>query len=380
MRRLTIVEPYDHHEVVSYLLQVLPDAWQAQLLCSESVANRLRTSRMLHRADVEILGRGPVHLELRKHLELLENADLLLASTLQLDPRPARVLTDLDIPRVLVVHDANYAFDESARLSRGILDRLRRSRWRARGWWRRPGVTVADWHGLVVGRDSMPRGSALDRGLEVVPTLATPFACAPVQPLGADPIPPSRALRIALTGGLDRRRRDYQPVWAALKRLRRPFEISSGQSLGAGGKAILRQLTALSAYRPAHQMAREPDVGDGYEDMLAWADVLVHPIRAITSFATVLERYGASKVSGSENDQIRSGTFGIYPADYPVRDELKAMSASYTSGEHLADLLECFTPVPGSPTECLSSAYQTTRWGIFLDRVIRNHRVTKHSQ
>ena len=61
---------------------------------------------------------------------------------------------------------------------------------------------------------------------------------------------------------------------------------------------------------------------DTFDEMLDRADLLFFPIKSTTRFKIFEEKYGSSKISGSENDFIRFGKPSLLPDFYPLKSEL----------------------------------------------------------
>lgn len=75
-----------------------------------------------------------------------------------------------------------------------------------------------------------------------------------------------------------------------------------------------------------------------FDKMLAEADVLFFPIKEFTRFKIFEEKYGYSKISGSENDFIRFGKASFFPSFYPINSDL---IISY-SHQNLIEKLDVF--------------------------------------
>lgn len=151
-------------------------------------------------------------------------------------------------------------------------------------------------------------------------------------------------IRITVPGAVDQRRRDYQLLLSAWKRvipkLNRRVELSLlGKTKGRYGRKIVNAFRDLQSdkfnFRSYLNRLQQLE----FNEVMRSTDLLASPIILDTRYKIYREKYGFSKISGIETDVIRYGVPAIIPSGYPLDEKLKPIIDGYNSLESLSDLL-----------------------------------------
>lgn len=82
---------------------------------------------------------------------------------------------------------------------------------------------------------------------------------------------------------------------------------------------------------------------DTFDEMLDRSDLLFFPIKSTTRFKIFEEKYGSSKISGSENDFIRFGKPALLPDFYPLKSDLLMLYNIENLEERLDGFIEDYS-------------------------------------
>jgi len=131
--------------------------------------------------------------------------------------------------------------------------------------------------------------------------------------------------RILIPGTPEFKRKDFESIeklisWAENQN----FQIQ----IDFAGKAPAYMYSTLDALKNRENSSlkinyfKEFLSNDTFDEMLDRADLLFFPIKTSTRYKIFEEKYGSSKISGSENDFIRFGKPALLPDFYPLNSEL----------------------------------------------------------
>jgi len=178
---------------------------------------------------------------------------------------------------------------------------------------------------------------------------------------------PTNIRYLTITGTIDERRKDYELVVQVFKELlpniQQPLYLTLlGKPKGPYGQRIINQLHNLSQTYELFQLRtyqkRVPQ--HEFNTVMQQTDLLLAPIRLNTRYKIYHEQYGYTKISGSESDVIRYGKAAIFPADYPIENEMKTLVKTYGSMQDLSLLLLKFVNNP--------EAFQTKEAQYYLEK------------
>lgn len=155
----------------------------------------------------------------------------------------------------------------------------------------------------------------------------------------------SGVICIAITGGIDTNRKDYESVYQAfsksMERFTKPVHLKFlGKPKGEQGKTIVEKFEQLQTegFRFSYNKTFIP--AEEYDQQFSDVDFLIAPIRVNTNYRVFREIYGQSKMSGIENDIIANKKPALITHDYSLPEELKTVCTSYNTNEGLSLLLE----------------------------------------
>lgn len=134
----------------------------------------------------------------------------------------------------------------------------------------------------------------------------------------------NQTLVVVIPGGVSQKRRDYQKVFATIKKLEdlyntgvqnKPIEFVF---LGKAKNAELDQITNLQRslqYIKITYFAERVSQED-FDHWMQKADVLWCPIQEETEFFSLKEVYGKTKMTGNLGDAIKYGKPAVFPKNY----------------------------------------------------------------
>lgn len=146
--------------------------------------------------------------------------------------------------------------------------------------------------------------------------------------------------------------------------LSRPRDIAVVRKLAARLPRTVELITHPEYVSPDH-----------YDGALRDCTAIIIPHRGRVPYAGYAEYGGRTKISGSENDQIRAGKPALVDARYRGMECLAACQHAYRSGRELAGLLtDLMPPSPLSacslPPEIQLDGHRA-QWTTFLNQVTR---------
>ncbi|MGX7667967.1 hypothetical protein [Flavobacterium pedocola] len=132
--------------------------------------------------------------------------------------------------------------------------------------------------------------------------------------------PLSDSINIVMPGNVSNRRKDVALLFSILPKLQPKAKLHFTFLGKPENENVLQQLEQLKTKCAAdisltHYQQFIP--WEEYSRVIAKAHLLLCPIKEHTSFYWVDERYGSTKVSGSEADCIYNGKIGLFPTSYP---------------------------------------------------------------
>lgn len=155
---------------------------------------------------------------------------------------------------------------------------------------------------------------------------------------------PTQTVHISIIGSIDKRRRDYDSVYCALKTIipktKQPIQLHLlGKPNGTYGKNIIKKFNSLCGPKFNITFSNEFVSQEKLENTLAQTDFLIIPIKEKTRHTIYTEFYGLTKISGSMNDIIKYGLPAIIPSFYPIDVDLSPATLPYTTS-NLAKQIE----------------------------------------
>jgi len=134
----------------------------------------------------------------------------------------------------------------------------------------------------------------------------------------------NKVLLVIIPGGVSQKRRDYQKVFAAIRKLEDLY-CAGVQSksiefvfLGMAKKTELKQITELEdslQYINITYFTERVSQAD-FDRWMQKADVLWCPIQEETEFFSQKEIYGKTKMTGNLGDAIKFGKAAVFPENY----------------------------------------------------------------
>jgi hypothetical protein len=174
--------------------------------------------------------------------------------------------------------------------------------------------------------------------------------CLPFSALSEPPQYPAESdnFTIAVTGGVDKTRKDYTVLLAAIRLFiyHNPQTHLTLMFLGRvkGSKAlrILHPFKSLEngIFKVDYQMGYLPD--EEFKIKMQKVHLLVAPIQLQAHHKIHREVYGLTKISGTENDILRFQRPCILPLAYAISDDLKRVTETYQDAETLCTAIAQF--------------------------------------
>ncbi len=125
------------------------------------------------------------------------------------------------------------------------------------------------------------------------------------------------ATTIVIPGTVSQQRRDYQHVFSVLKNAK-PEDKYEFAFLGKASGNELEQLKGLRLSQNINIHYFEEKIPSSeFQKWMEKANVLWCPIQKETSFFSVKEIYGSTKMTGNLGDAIQFGKAAVFPRDYP---------------------------------------------------------------
>ena len=352
--RIAIVERYGHRSDVEYLVEVLGKDHELRVYGNPIVG---------HRISDDLFAGGPDAVD-------PHGFDVVIVVTLTVDPRPWLQLAKSRVPLIALIHNANWHFaSKLERVDIGIAMLLRQWGWRMRSFTAERRGVLDHFAGLVFPSVDI----AADHHDRVrVPCLGLPWAL-PHSDQQSSSAPGLAHYIIA--GRVDERFRDYGPVVEALHLLG-SSSIMRLELLGAPShprdKGVLSSFAERlpeSVELITHDRYVSPDE---YDAALRGCTAIINPHRGRVPYAGYAEYGGRTKISGSENDQIRSRRPALTDARYRGMSCLASCQRSYRNGQELAAEIVALGAAPADcemPVE-VEIDWQRMQWSAFLTEVI----------
>ena len=128
-------------------------------------------------------------------------------------------------------------------------------------------------------------------------------------------------LVVVIPGGVSQKRRDYTYIFNTIQKLNtgRPCQFVF---LGKANGHELKQLENLSGKLPENTEVTyfsERVSSEDFEQWMQKADVLWCPIQQDTTFFSMKETYGLTKMTGNLGDAIAYGKLAVFPGNYPSK-------------------------------------------------------------
>lgn len=136
------------------------------------------------------------------------------------------------------------------------------------------------------------------------------------------------AIRVAIPGSVDFRRRDYKRVFNTIIHFKNDVTVilvgkASGEALDIVLKMQAKLPTCVKLIYYKHTLSEKE-----YEDNLKNAHVLWSPLQTATCFMGIKEYYGKTKVTGNKNDAIKYGKPLIMPFSSNIQEDFIFIESS----------------------------------------------------
>ncbi len=128
--------------------------------------------------------------------------------------------------------------------------------------------------------------------------------------------PQNKIPKIVISGAVSQKRRDYKGVLEKLKSFKQKAEIVF---LGKAAGEELQMLKNFEKEKPEHisiQYFTEKVPSKIFDEEMKSADVFWCPVQQETSFFSIKEIYGETKMSGNIGDAIKYGKPSIFPKNF----------------------------------------------------------------
>lgn len=364
VRTLSILELYEHIEIVEYMLLAAPVEYELRLYILPEVRTQLDAS-LLEKCTVNS---HPNKIVLVNQLCLeADEYTRTIVLTRNIDYRIFSPVFNLALKPILFVHDSRFGFASSAILDYSWRSRLRRLKWKFQGAWPRSLLSEEkDWAGFVVSTSKA--ADFLSRNGEERPVLSIPFAVWPEQ-YEALVSGKRHPLKVVVPGSVDPLHRDYELIADSFRMYAgAPLELSiPGIIRGKGGEEALRIISeSLPAQVKFSGSSRQNVLY--YQNELRDADFLLLPIRRVVKYATQFEFAGVTKGIGAIEDQIRYGKRALISSDVPSWSDLSSWQIRFGNALDLQNALESLAEFEAMSTAPAAFRQNEVRlkWSAFL--------------
>ena len=362
--RIAVLELYEHWELIGYLREAL--AWaDCDYYLSEVVAARPEAAGL---RSVRVVGTRQRREAVAEAVSPSRGADIVLVCTRNVEQAPWYALAQVTAPVVLVLHDARFSFSRAPILAPGLLNRLRRVRWRLAGDW--SARTLNPGHPFVAFVTSAPGGQAYLRSEGVTEdVLAVPFA---YWPTPTTPAADHDLRSVVVPGSIDPEHRDYEAVATLCREYYGPALSLKlpGRPRSSSAVRTLEWLRRIAADNPHVDLRTAGDAPDAYAETLRRAWVLLIPAHTYAFYATQREEVGRTKGLGAFDDQVRYGKCAIVPAGIPTWRALAHATVTYSTHAGLLTALGQAIEAPTPrPPETLTLSAVRAKWRAFLTEV-----------
>lgn len=348
MRRIALIEPYDHSEVLYSLCELLLIQPEAKLYiftqqyirdhAPEPISNAVAATWFTFKPEERTAF-------FQGQKSKLNDCDLILWITAV---APCRWILELDLqsPFVLILHNRNnwfaplnnwcFATDspaafikDKARLFRWLLfQQLQQQRLLQK-------VTAVGYGSRLILEEALMKGHLPPSGK----AFWTPFSYLKHRP--SIEAPDTKTVKIAIPGVVTNNGRDYdivaQAFDLAMPHLHRPVQLLLlGKMKAIKGLRKLQQLEneRFQLITFPHWIAQEE-----YAAFLRGADFLILPFFSWHKVGFVKEYWGRSGISGAVSDMVYYGLSALCSVFHPLDAELENWVERYTDRQELATLL-----------------------------------------
>lgn len=301
IRKIAIVEFYEHSEVLSYLSGVLAGAVELTVFSSLKI---YKDAGLQKEVFVEI-DCTKISKTLKSLLPVLEKFDGIIVLTTMVDHRPWLLLEQLQIPKAVFVHNANWMFGDSLSYLPITLSRLlKRLKWSFQGSMRHR-LNVAEQFDAFIFPSSEIAAGFRDKTKGHV--FGINWAVSSLfSKLGSDESK-GELISLVVPGTVDFQARAYEVLAKALALCTQEelacFElVLLGTASSKEAQNLVKSLNKFSIH--LFSTTRFVPVNE-YEQRLSSADVILNLQREKVGFATTIEIPGLTKMSGVVHDAIR---------------------------------------------------------------------------
>ena len=152
-------------------------------------------------------------------------------------------------------------------------------------------------------------------------------------------------INIAILGGIDKRRRNYNEVYTAFlslsKTIKKKVHLSLvGRPRGIYGKKVVKKFKKLENENLKVTTFNSFIPQSEFETITSNVDFLIIPTVREARFKLYKELYGYTKISGNINDMIVYQKPAIVPSFYPLEDSLAKHTEAYKDETDLVNVLK----------------------------------------
>lgn len=343
--RLLIIELDYHAEVLTTLCPILAIRFDLVLWTTDKIWKKTGLAQELF-ADVLLMPKKQSAARYwRAHEEKLRAVDVVYFNTLE---KRFAFFADLDFhcPTVMRIHNTNASL-----LPAQSIDWSRGNLWNVASYFFRHVLLCRTWYhrerlyrktsALMLPGEGVAKcikEVLQERGIHNLSDYEMPFSC-----LGAAaPAVPGAAFVFAVTGSVDARRKDYDVLYQALKRLKtvrpdwRMELVFLGWAKGEGAKKVLDQFAQLEDNTFSLTWFCDYVSQQTFTEQMARIHFLIAPMKLAASHKIHREYYGQTKVSGLENDAVRYCKPIVVPQDYRLPQDLNCIALAYSDGRSLS--------------------------------------------
>lgn len=172
-----------------------------------------------------------------------------------------------------------------------------------------------------------------------------PVTAIPHTLLEEEPVHPvNRKLRVAIPGGIDGVRRDYDFALDVMEELNKVSDniqyVFLGEVIGYLGEKIWKRVNELQSKGIDILHYFDPHSNKTFDEQFRQCDLVFLPLNVDTKYEGIPEVYGTSKVTGVIYDMMRFAKPGFVPAKMVIPPTMNESLYHYRSKENLVALFK----------------------------------------
>jgi hypothetical protein len=178
-------------------------------------------------------------------------------------------------------------------------------------------------------------------------------------------------VHITIPGGVDKRRRDYEPVVDALRKTigRSPVKIFLyllGKCNGAYGRKVVQELRALENDKFSVVYFSDFVSQHDFDEIMRKTNLVISPVNPDALTQLYGEIYGKTKISGSITDIVLFPKPLIMPQSYALNEHWKKVFFTYENSEDLSNIILDLVHKPDEITKRTIEVFRTA--GFLCDK------------